>query len=100
MQPPALGVNGKILSAGWIHKNADNNAAATGNYHIVLSIQVRSKIDTRTSKLLLNTPLTALTPLTAPLTALQGVTLDESNVMAWDYDVETVVSEPHGANQW
>lgn len=67
-QPPALGVNGKILSAGWIHKNADNAAADSGNYHIVLSIQ--------------------------------GVTLDASNVMAWDYDVETVVSEPHGANQW
>jgi hypothetical protein len=38
-QPTALGVNGRILVAGWIHKNADNNWAADGNYHIILSIQ-------------------------------------------------------------
>jgi len=67
-QPTALGVNGKILSAGWIHSNADNSAASSGNYHIVLSIQ--------------------------------GVELSEEHVMAWDYDVAHVVSEPYGANQW
>ena len=27
--------------AGWIHRNADNDAASSGNYHIVLSIQVK-----------------------------------------------------------
>jgi len=67
-QAPALGVNGKILSAGWVHKNSDNNNWKNGNYRIVLS--------------------------------LSGVQLDESNVMAWDYDVLHVVSEGHGANQW
>ena len=34
-QATALGVNGKILSAGWIHKKTDSS---TQNYHIVLSI--------------------------------------------------------------
>lgn len=66
-QESALGVNGKILSAGWFHKWSDNNWAETGNYYLVLSIQ--------------------------------GVTLDESNVMAWDWDVKHVISEGFGANQ-
>lgn len=67
-QATAMGVNGRILVAGWIHKTTDNNWTADGNYNIVLSIQ--------------------------------GVALDASNVMAWDYDVEHVYSEGYGANQW
>ena len=38
-QEAALGVNGKILSAGWYHKWADNNWGADGNFYLVLSIQ-------------------------------------------------------------
>ena len=38
-QDAALGVNGKILSAGWYHKWADNNWAADGNFYLVISIQ-------------------------------------------------------------
>ena len=33
----ALGVNGKILSAGWIHKNQNNEN--TEEYYIVISVQ-------------------------------------------------------------
>ena len=38
-QEAALGVNGKILSAGWYHIWADNNWGADGNFYLVLSIQ-------------------------------------------------------------